>query len=99
VLDYRVSSDQAISSYIVIVSGVVTSQYTATGLVAGNRYSFKVEARNSFGYSALSSAVTILCATTPSTPVAPASSVSGPNVVITWTAPNSNGQAITFYNI
>lgn len=99
VLDYRVSSDQATGSYTVIASGVATSQYTATVLVAGNSYSFKVEARNSFGYSALSSAVTILCATIPSTPVAPTVSVSGSNVVITWTAPSSNGLAITSYNL
>ncbi len=99
VLDYKVSSQQASGTYSIIASGVISTQYTATVLVAGNSYKFVVEARNSFGYSVVSSAVTILCATIPSTPVAPISTVSGPNVIINWTAPSSNGLPITSYKI
>jgi hypothetical protein len=48
---------------------------TASGLTAGLTYNFKVKSLNAFGYSELSQPVSILCATKPSTPVAPTTSV------------------------
>lgn len=35
----------------------------------------------------------------PATPVAPTTSVSGSNVIVTWTAPYNNGSPLTAYNI
>jgi hypothetical protein len=57
VLDYRISYDQASDTYIELESGVTTLSYTAIGLTAGQTYKFKVEARNTYGYSALSDEV------------------------------------------
>jgi hypothetical protein len=71
VLDYRVSYDQASDTYIELESGVTTLAYTATVLTAGLTYKFKVEARNTYGFSALSDEVSILCATIPSVPATP----------------------------
>lgn len=68
-------------------------------MTAGKTYNFKVEARNSFGYSEASQAVAILCATVPSTPAAPSNYVDGPNVNIKWTKPKINGLEITAYTV
>ncbi len=71
VLDYRISFDQALGIYIVRASEITATSYTATGLTAGLTYKFKVESRNSFGYSDLSSEISIICATLPSIPATP----------------------------
>lgn len=63
-LDYRIWYDNALGedSFIVLVT-VPDLTYTATGLVQGSTYKFKVEARNIYGYSAeFSNTVTILAA-------------------------------------
>jgi len=74
VIDYNIISDGSIGVDTVIATGVVQNQYTATGLTAGKTYTFKVEARNSFGISAQSLPTSILCSTVPS-PVAQPTSV------------------------
>lgn len=68
VIDYRVSFDQALATYVVRATEVLTQSYTATGLTAGLTYKFKIEARNTYGYSVYSTEVAILCATVPSIP-------------------------------
>jgi hypothetical protein len=71
VLDYTISFDQASNTYIELDSGVTAESYTAIGLTQGLTYKFKVEARNTYGFSTLSSEVSILCATVPSVPATP----------------------------
>ena len=72
-IDYRVTFDQGsqIGVFISLAINITATSYTATNLDAGTTYTFKVEARNSYGYSAPSAAASILCATVPSMPVAP----------------------------
>jgi len=94
-----VSSDQSSGSFIVLTSSVTQTKFTATTLVAGKTYSFKVEARNSFGYSAFSEIASILCATVPSTPTTPSTHVEGGDVIVSWVLPRENGLAITSYTI
>ena len=61
IIDYRVSYDQSTGTYIVLKTGVVARQFqTAVTLTAGATYNFRVEARNSVGYSILSAPVAIL---------------------------------------
>jgi hypothetical protein len=63
IIDYRVSYDQSVGSYVVLATGVVPKTYTTSvSLTPGATYNFKVEARNSVGYSLISTAVTILAA-------------------------------------
>ena len=50
-IDYAIQSNQATGTFITIATSVTTTSYTATGLTAGKTYTFKVEARNSYGYS------------------------------------------------
>lgn len=70
---------------------------TVTDLTPGNQYKFKVEARNSFGYSDYSSELIVLSGFVPFTPDAPTTRVSGAHVVIEWTEPTSNGSPIVSY--
>lgn len=99
VLDYRVSTDQSTDTWIILESGITSKQYKASGLTAGKNYKFKVEARNSYGFSAYSTVLTILCAALPSTPVAPVTSVVAADVIVTLTAPADNGLPITSFTI
>lgn len=62
VIDYRISYDQATGTFVTLDSGITALSYTAINLVAGQTYKFKVQARNSFGFSALSSEVSVLAA-------------------------------------
>jgi len=68
VLDYTVSYDQGLDSYVVLKSGVLTQSFTATGLKPGVTYSFKVQARNTFGLSVESSRIELVCAFIPAIP-------------------------------
>lgn len=70
-IDYNILSDKALGTGVfeTIASSVATTSYTATGLTAGKTYTFKVEARNSFGNSSASVPVSILSSSVPS-PVA-----------------------------
>ena len=70
IIDYRISIAQVGGSYSVLASNLVSPSYSATGLTAGKNYQFKVESRNSYGYSAYSDSITLLCAFKPDAPTA-----------------------------
>lgn len=94
------SYDQGIGSYVVLNSAVTTKSYqTTVTLIAGQSYTFKVEARNSVGYSSYSQAITILAARLPSVPATPSTQIDGNFVVVSWTAPYNGGSRITGYTI
>ena len=57
--------------------GVVPKAYTAINLTFGLYYTFKVESRNAYGYSALSEPLVMLCAWKPEQPDAPITYVVG----------------------
>lgn len=65
----------------------------------GTVYSFRVEARNSYGYSAFSAEVSVLAAAVPSTPSPPSTEVSGSWIIIRWSEPATNGSPIQSYTI
>ena len=73
--------------------------YTITGLVAGKTYQFYVESRNSYGYSAASSIITLLCAFAPDSPTTVATANVNDKVSLTWSEPITNGSPITAYKI
>ena len=77
----------------------MTSSYTAVGLNAGTTYEFKVESRNSYGYSTYSGDLSLLCAfiAEPSTQIT--STNLNNQVIFDWTEPVSNGSPITEYKL
>lgn len=64
VLDYAVWFDDATNgvTFTEFASGLTDLSYTATGLVQGSTYKFKVKARNDYGYGDFSNIVTELAA-------------------------------------
>ena len=99
IIDYRVSIASAGGSFSILASGVIPTTFTATSLTAGVTYQFKVESRNSYGYSAYSSPITMLCAFIPEPPTTVSTTNSADQVVISWSAPVTNGSPITSYRI
>ena len=81
------------------MAGLVALSYKTVGLTAGVTYKFKIEARNTYGYSVYSNELSILCATVPSVPATPANSNILNQVKFDWTAPAENGLAITSYTV
>jgi hypothetical protein len=99
VIDYRVSYDDAVGTFVELASNIVATTYTATGLTYGLTYTFRVEARNAFGYSAYSDSIAILCATHPEKPATPTTTVVTNYVIFNWDAPVDNGTPITSYQV
>jgi len=100
VLDYTVSYGLDTGSYLYEIGGVVGTTLTVTEhLTTGLTYKFKVKARNDGGFSPDSSAVMILVAQKPDTPVAPTTSIDDSNVLIEWTPPYDQGDALQGFQI
>jgi hypothetical protein len=70
VIDYRISWDAGTGTFVVLASGVTTTTYTTTNsLTANTEYQFKIESRNSFGFStAFSNLVSVRAASQPDAP-------------------------------
>jgi hypothetical protein len=54
VIDYKISSTTGTNPYITLDSGVTTLSYQAINLTPGTVYKFRIQARNRFGFSAVS---------------------------------------------
>lgn len=66
VIDYRVSYKlNTASDWTMLADDVTGTTYTASGLTSDLIYDFKVEARNSVGYSDVSDTVSIRSAAVP----------------------------------
>jgi hypothetical protein len=83
----------------VLASNIPSPIYTAVELIAGVIYQFKVESRNSYGYSAYSSSISLLCAYKPDPPLTVMTANSDNQVKITWKTPVTNGSPITSFKI
>lgn len=98
--DYIVQySSNSGSTWTTFTDGVSTTTSTnVTGLVNGTAYVFQVAAVNDAGtgsYSSASSSVTP--ATTPGAPTSVTATPGNVSAAVSWTAPASNGAAITDY--
>ena len=82
-----------------MLDSTVDTQYTATSLIPGQTYKFKVQSRNSVGFSPFSNEVSILAAQPPSTPEAPTTVSSADQIVVAWKQPYNGGVAITQYSV
>lgn len=98
IIDYRIYYDQSTDIWIELEDGVATRTYTTSALLTkGRTYKIKVQARNSVGYGEFSSEVAILAAEVPAQPVAPKTTISALNVIVTWSTPDNGGSSITSY--
>ena len=89
VIDYRVSWDQGIGTYVFLATNIATVSYKTTGTLTANTfYSFKVESRNAVGYStSFSNVARILNAIPPDPPLALSNNQSVTNagkIGLTW---------------
>lgn len=91
IIDYRLWYDQATNGvdYIIISSTLYVKSYIITGLTAGKTYKFRVEARNSIGYSDYSNELEAIAAIVPVAPGAPSSAMDVNDVIISWSSPSS----------
>jgi len=62
VIDYRVKFSTDAATFTNSETGITVLPYQANSLIVGTTYTFKVEARNEFGYSAESLPISILTA-------------------------------------
>lgn len=100
VIDYRISYDQSIGDFIILETGVTDNFYqTTVALTPGAHYLLSVEARNSVGYSLGSDNLSVHAAQIPDKPANPITSISEPNVIVTWVAPYDGDTPITSYVI
>ena len=100
IIDYRVSFDQGVSSYIIVGSGLTVREFTKEALVQGQTYNFRVQARNAVGYSDLSDIASVICAVGPAKPGQPSTAVIVNDVIISWTEPvTDNGSPLTGYKV
>jgi len=68
-------------------------------LTPGTQYKFRVESRNSYGYSAYSDEFLVLCASKPDSPTVPTTSVLLDKAIFEWSTPHDNGATITGYTV
>ena len=99
-IDYRITYDQSTGNFVTLATGVTALTYTTSViLTSGRTYQFKVESRNSVGYSAKSVALSVLAAQIPDQPIAPTIVFNGLSVTISWPIPFDGSTSITGYNI
>ena len=82
-------------AFSVLVDGLASTTYTATGLTSGTTYEFKVEARNQYDFSAYSATLALLAAHVPEVATSVATTIDGSSVKVSWTLPSTNGSPIT----
>lgn len=83
-----------------LVSPYLQSSYTVTtGVTTGTSFSFKVRAKNVYGWGLYSTTTSILASQAPAQPQVPTTSIVGTAARISWIAPADNGEAITAYEV
>jgi Fibronectin type III domain len=73
--------------------------YTKSPLTNGTKYSFRILAHNSAGWSAPSIGVSAIPGTMPSAPTSPVATPGNASVKLTWKQPASNGATVDKYEV
>jgi hypothetical protein len=95
ILDFNLEYKDLVSTtFTSLDQNVLSLAYLATGLETGMIYTFRIQARNSHGYSGYSSELEILCVAAPAAPTSVTTTLSGPNVIATWTDETDNGSPL-----
>ena len=77
----------------------ITTATAFTELTNGTSYQLRVRAKNSNGKGAWSSVVSAIPSTLPAKPAVPTITSENQQLVVSWSAPNDGGSAITGYNL
>lgn len=64
-------------AYYLLITGFSSTTLNVVSLTAGTTYSFVIKEQTAWGFSAFSSALSLLCATAPNAPSAPTTTVTG----------------------
>lgn len=100
VIDYKIWYALEADEYVVLDDTVTSTSYTTTvALTTGANYKFKVQARNTVGYSADSNEAIIMAAKIPDVPTDVATLFADGYIRISWTAPYNGGSPITGYHV
>jgi hypothetical protein len=97
--DFRIYYDNGVGDWELIVTGYPSMNFMIDTLTPGVTYAFRVQSRNTFGYSDDSADFLILCATVPDPPEAPVTTTVASDVTIAWQEPKDNGSPITGYRV
>jgi hypothetical protein len=66
VIDYQATYDKATgTTFEILQSNILERQFTASGLIRGSTYKFKVQSRNMFGLSDYSSELQLIIGSKP----------------------------------
>lgn len=87
------------TSLIGSLSNSMVTQFTVTGLTPGNYYNFRYSAKNEYGWGPTSPVNAVQAANKAVVMNAPVTSISGNNVRISWTKPDTKGSEIISYTI
>jgi hypothetical protein len=98
IIDYRIVMAIETGSYQVLATST-TNSFVVISLEPGTTYSFKVQARNSYGSSGYSNPLTLKCASVPDAPYEPDGYILNDQVYFSWSDPADNGSPITAYKI
>ena len=82
-----------------VIDSTSSTNYLCTGLILGETYQFKIEARNEYGYSEASKPIILLCSSVPAVPISVLTANDGQNLKITWQQSATNGSPITEYRV
>ena len=90
----------SVPAAISTTAGAAATSATVSGLAAGMSYTFQVAATNALGTGPPASTGMIMSGDPPGTPGGvTATAIAGGKVMLSWTAPASNGSAISGYTI
>lgn len=100
ILSYNLYWDNASGSIVYELVDSLVTTFTVTGLTGGQNYSFKVRARNVYGYGQqFSSELIVQASDLPGQPNIVSVGLDSTNVVISWVPPQSHFSPIDSYNI
>jgi len=99
-LQYKLTTSTTWLDLVAASASFLELQATAVdSITKGSQYSFRIRARNIFGFGPFSNETVIRASTVPSPPQIVQTQTVNSTVIISFPKPNDNGDAITSYDI
>lgn len=96
---YQLYYDDATAVIDFLLYDSLGTEFTVTGLVGGETYSFAIQACNIYGCGDISDALQVIASDVPDQTTAVTTTIDGTNVVIDWPVPDNNYKEILEYDI